>query len=151
MTPRHIVAFERGWTGAPTGGFFVPPVGAPDHPRPPMTPRHIADGCVRLNDDEEPDDEITSRTFLIHNGRCTPISIYRTFKHQRERRKERSQQETSRNNKKSRSPAAMSHDGREKVTRKVAETSLYMGVLGVISLENGLRYYCTAFFQFEGS
>jgi len=44
-----------------------------------------------------------------------------------------------------------SHDGREKATRKVAETSLYMGVLGVFSLENGLRYYCTAFFQFEGS
>ena len=38
-----------------------------------------------------------------------------------------------------------SHDGREKVTRKVAEISLYMGVLGVFSLENGLRYYCTAF------
>jgi hypothetical protein len=39
----------------------------------------------------------------------------------------------------------------EKVTRKVAEISLYMGVLVIFSLENGLRYYCTAFFQFEGS
>lgn len=43
-----------------------------------------------------------------------------------------------------------SHDGWEKVTRKIAETSLHMRVLGVFSLENGLRYYCTAFFQFEG-
>ena len=130
MTPRHVVAFERGWTGAHRGGFFVPPLWAPDQPRPPMKPRHIPKGCGRLNDDEDPDDEITFRTFLIHNGRCTPISIYRTFKHQRERRKERSQQETSRNNNKSRSPAAMSHDGREKVTRKVAGTSLYMGFVG---------------------
>ena len=151
MTPRHVVVFERGWTGAHRDCFFVQSLWAPDQPRPPMKPRHIPHGCGRLTDDEEPDDEITCWTFLIHHGRCSPISIYRTFKHQRERRKERSQQETSRNNKKSRSPAALSHDGREKVTRKVAETSLQMGVLGVFSLENGLRYYCTAFFQFEGS
>lgn len=38
----------------------------------------------------------------------------------------------------------------EIVTRKVAEISLYIGVVWVFSLENGLRYYCTAFFQFEG-
>ena len=54
MTPRHVVAFERGWTGAHRGGFFVPPLWAPDQPRPPMKPRHIPKGCGRLNDDEEP-------------------------------------------------------------------------------------------------
>ena len=36
------------------------------------------------------------------------------------------------------------------MTRFLRFAPLFIGVLLVFSLENGLRYYCTAFFQFEG-